>query len=67
LKEEKEGEKVYIRSLKNVLVVLEEIFYMRSMIFFLENFAIFKPEKSDFDICKGLYVYMLKWLKFSRI
>jgi len=42
LKEEKEGEKVYIRSLKNVLVVLEEIFYMTSMIFFLENFAIFK-------------------------
>jgi hypothetical protein len=41
LKEEKEREKKYIRSLKNVLVVLEEIFYMRSVIFFSGNFCNF--------------------------
>jgi hypothetical protein len=41
LKEEKEREKKYIRSLKIVLVVLEEIFYMRSEIFFSGIFCNF--------------------------
>jgi hypothetical protein len=49
--------KKYIRSLKIVLVVLEEIFYMRSVIFFPGIFfQFFNLKKSDFDIFKGLYI-----------
>jgi len=41
LKEEKEREKKVYQVIENVLVVLKEIFYMRSVIFFLDFLAIF--------------------------
>jgi len=58
LKEEEDWKEKHllIRPLKMCFVVLQKLFYLRISEFLWKFFAIFKPENSDFNIYKGLYI-----------